>query len=102
MPALPKKVPKSKAAKIAKLDVHNCISDEMKKLFAEKFQESPGSHLFFVDIFDAFVRSRGMVTKFEESLFKLHCKTLFLAQWPNAKHCVYDKKRCYDHVSVKK
>ena len=83
-----------------KLNIHNCISNEMKKLFAEKFEECPGNHLFFSDILGAFVKSRGAISKFEESLFKLHCKELFISQWPNAKHCVYDKKRCYNNVKL--
>ena len=77
------------------------ICDFMKKLFAEAFEEKIGHFLAFGDIYDVFVKSKGVVAEKEDRQFRFYCKALFMAQWPAAVYCVHQKRRSYRNIAVK-
>jgi hypothetical protein len=76
------------------------LFEDMRKIFAERFEERQGSHVKSSEIFEIFARSRELSTK-EEALFMYHYKKLFHAQWTNAKYIRIHNQRCFLHVCIK-
>jgi hypothetical protein len=105
---IPRAMPEAMSIQLAKAmptpqaaATNSDIVGEIRKIFAEEFEEKQGHYLTFGEIFSVFLRCKGMVTDQDQRQFRFYCKALFLEQWPNARHCVHAKKRSYVNVCVK-
>jgi hypothetical protein len=99
--ARPAKQAKHELEVSSKATCSNDFLDEIRRIFADEFEEKDGSFLSFGEIYNVFVRSKGVITEQENRLFRFYSKTVFLEQWPNTRSIVHQKKRCYINVSVK-
>ena len=71
------------------------LTNEMKRVFTERFEEKQDGRVTVDELRDEFLKS---TTIFNECYFKHHSRNLFLGQWTNAR-C--SDKRCYVGVAVK-
>ena len=79
----------------------NEFIDDIKRFFADHFEEKSGAHILCSELYTIFQRSTGEGSDFEKNMFKYHAQKHFMAQWPNCKESRFQKQRCYLHVAVK-
>jgi len=81
------------------------LDENMKKVFAEHFEEKPGSKVFSRDLYEIFLRSGvlngGAASRFMKTLFHRHAKRIFLKQWVNSRYSQHRNKRCFFDMSVR-
>jgi hypothetical protein len=79
----------------------NAFIDDIKRFFADQFEEKPGAHILCSELYTIFQRSRGEGSELERNLFKHHAATHLKTQWPNATNSKFMGQRCYLNVAVK-
>jgi hypothetical protein len=79
---------------------------DMKRVFAELFEEKDGEYLPIDEVYAVFEESTSLANA-NYHTFKRHCRKLFLAQWKNSR-VVYNEKipggstRCFTDMAVKR
>ena len=73
---------------------------EMRRVFAERFQENPKGRVMASELLEVFEKSTTL-SEFNEKRFKYHSTNVFIAQWTNARCSQFQHKRCYTGVVVK-
>jgi len=79
----------------------NEFIDDIKRFFADQFEEKSGAHILCSELYTIFQRSRGEGSELEKNLFKLYAPAHLKEKWPNCKDSRFHKHRCYRNVAVK-
>ena len=66
------------------IDGRSELIADMKRVFAERFEERHGENLPVNEVYDVFRKSTSLSTA-EYSVFKHHCRKLFCAQWTHSR-----------------
>ena len=84
-------------AKLA-LPIAPAIVFTMKRFCAENFEEKPGAHVLYSELYELFNTLHGDTCS--ETFFRRHARRLFLAQWPNCKRSKVKSHHCYLNVCM--
>jgi hypothetical protein len=73
---------------------------DMKRVFAERFEEKEGERVYVRDVHDVFEKSTSLAT-FDYNVFKYHCRKLFCAQWTHSTLSRHRYEWCFTDMAVK-
>jgi hypothetical protein len=76
------------------------LKAEMRRVFAERFEEKLGERVFVSDVHDIFEKSTSLPTV-DNNVFKYHCRKLFCARWTHTKLSTHRYQRYFTDVAVK-
>ncbi len=74
---------------------------EMKRVFAECFEEKQGASVLWTELYEVFANSTTL-SKFDKNYFRHYSKRYFLDHWGCAKCSKVGSKHCYVGVAAKK
>jgi hypothetical protein len=89
---------KRKHRRTDQIDGRSELVVNMKKVFAECFEEKQGEYVSIREVYDVFYKS---TPSFEKNVFKHHCRTLFLHQWAHSQILFHKNERCFADMAVK-